>query len=86
MYKEGSFHFGNNIYQQKDGAAMRSPLGPVLTGIFMVQLEKTLMPVLEKFMKPQKRYVDDAITYNKPDFITNVIDVLNKFHQNIKFT
>ena len=52
MYKEGSFHFGNNIYQQKDDAAMRSPLGPVLTGIFMVQLEKTLMPVLEKFMKP----------------------------------
>ena len=52
MYKEGSFHFGNNIYQQKDGAAIRSPLGPVLAGIFMVQLEKTLMPVLEKFMKP----------------------------------
>ena len=26
------------------------------------------------------------ITYIKPDFITNVIDILNKFHQNIKFT
>ena len=37
-------------------------------------------------MKPCKRYVDDTITYIKPDFITNNIDILNKFHQNIKFT
>ena len=37
-------------------------------------------------MKPWKRYVDDTFIYIKPDFITNVIDILNKFHQNIKFT
>ena len=65
---------------------MGSPLGLVLTGIFMVHLEKTLMPELENFMKPWKIYVDDTITYIKPDFITDVIDILNKFHQNIKFT
>ena len=76
----------NNVYQQKDGVAMGSPLGPVLAGIFMVHLERTLMPELEKFMKPWKRYVDDTISYIKPDFLTNVIDILNKFHQNIKFT
>ena len=65
---------------------MGSPFGPVLAGIFMVHLERTLMPELEKFMKPWKRYVNDTITYIKPDFITNVIDILNKFHQKIKFT
>ena len=27
-----------------------------------------------------------AITYNKPDFITDVIGILNKFHKNMKFT
>ena len=37
-------------------------------------------------MKPCKRYVDDTITYIKLDFITNNINILNKFHQNIKFT
>ena len=37
-------------------------------------------------MKPWKRYVDDIITYIKPDFITDVINILNKFHENIKFT
>ena len=84
--KNAHFSFGNNIYQQKDGVTMGSPPGPVLAGIFMVHLERTLMPELEKFMKPLKRYVDDTITYIKPDFITNVIDILNKFHQNIKFT
>ena len=80
------FTFENNIYQQKDGVTMGSPLGPVLAGIFMVHLERTLMPELEKFMKPWKRYVDDTIIYIKPDFITDVIDILNKFHDNIKFT
>ena len=24
--------------------------------------------------------------YIKPDFITDIIDILNKFHENIKFT
>ena len=88
------FSFGNNIYQHKDGVAMRSPLGPVLAGIFIVhlerplmaELERPLMAELEKFMKPWKRYVDDTITYIKPDFITKVIDILNKFQQSIKFT
>ena len=80
------FTIGNNIYQQKDGVAMGSPLGPVLSGIFMVHLERTVMPELEKFMKPWEKNVDDTINYIKPDFITNVIDILNKFHQKIKFT
>ena len=83
--KNVHFTFGNNIYQQKDGVAMGPPLGPVLAGIFIVNLERTLMPELEKFMKPWKRFIDDTITYIKPDFITNVIDILNKFHQNIEF-
>ena len=36
--KNVHFTFGNNIYQQKDGVAMVSPLGPVLAGIFMVHV------------------------------------------------
>ena len=77
--KNVNFTFGDNIYQQKDGVAMGSLLGPVLAGICLIHLERTLMPELEKFMKHWKRYVDDTITYIKPDFITNVIDILNKF-------
>ena len=40
------FTFRNNIYQQRDGAAMGYPLGPVLAEIFMVHLERTLMTEL----------------------------------------
>ena len=65
---------------------MGSPLGRVLAGVSMVHLERTLMPQLEKIMKPWKRYVDDTITYIKTDSITCVLDILNGFHKNIKFT
>ena len=46
------FTFGTNIYQQKDGVAMGSSLGPVLAIIFMVHLQRILTPELEKFIKP----------------------------------
>ena len=61
--KNVHFTSGNNIYQQKDGVAKGSPLGPVLAGIFVVHLERRLIPEFEKFMKPWKRYVDDTIPY-----------------------
>ena len=75
------FTFGTNIYQQKDGVAMGSSLGPVLAIIFMVHLQRILTPELEKFIKPWARYLDDNISYIKQDFITSVIDILNKFYQ-----
>ena len=83
--KNVHFTFENNICQQNDGVAIGSPLRPVLAGIFTLYLERTLMPKLGKFMKPWKRYVDDTIIYIKPDVITDVINVRNKFHENIRF-
>ena len=59
--KNVDFTFGN-VYQQKDGVAMGSPLGPLLARIFMTHLKRTLMPELEKFMRPWDRYVDDTIS------------------------
>ena len=44
------------------------------------------MPKMEKFLKTWKRYVDYTITYIKSNFITGVINILNKNHENIKFT
>ena len=37
-------------------------------------------------MKPSKRYGNDTITYINSDFITGIIDILSKFHRNIKLT
>ena len=66
---------------------MGSPVGPVLAEIFMIYfLEQTLMPKLENLIKPWKRYIDNTITYITPDSLMDIINILNKFYENIKFT
>ena len=84
--KNVHFTFSNDIYQQCDVAAMGSPLGPVIAGIFMVELERTLLPRLTEYMTPWKRYVDDTIATRKLTSIDHVLMILNTFHKNIKFT
>ena len=59
--KDVHFSYSGNIYTQEDGVAMGSPLGPVLPGVFMVELERTILPTLREHMSPWKRYVDDTI-------------------------
>lgn len=66
---------------------MGSPVGPVLAEIFMIYfLEQTLMPKLENLIKSWKRYIDNTITYITPDSLMDIINILNKFYENIKFT
>ena len=55
------FTFNGEINIQIDGVAMGSPFGPVLANIFMVELEKILIPKLEKEVKLWRRFVDDTI-------------------------
>ena len=80
--KDVHFTSNNDIYQQCDGVTMESPLGPVIAEIFMVKLERTLLPRLTEYMTPWKRYVDNTIAKIK----LNVLMILNTFHKNIKFT
>ena len=84
--KNAYFTFNNEIYQQCDGVAMGSPLGPVIAGIFMVELEKSLIPNLMEHMSPWKRYVDDTIAVIKLSSIEHILSILNSFHQNIELT
>ena len=84
--KNVHFSYNGIIYQQCDGVAMGSPLGPVLAGIFMVHLERTLIPKLTEPMNPWKRYVEDTISIIKETSISRVLTVLNSFHKNIEFT
>ena len=62
---------------------MCSPLGPVIANIFMVELENTLVPKLENYVKKWRRFVDDKFQYVKIEY---VLSVLNSFHNNGKFT
>ena len=58
--KNVHFTFNNQTYQQIDGVAMGSPLGPVIAGIFMVELETNIVPKMSDNVKIWKRYVDDT--------------------------
>ena len=44
------FTFNTEIHQQRDGVAMRSPLGPVFAGIIMVELENSIVPKLHSHL------------------------------------
>ena len=82
--KNVRFSFNGQFYLQKDGVAMGFLLGPVIADIFMVALERSLLPKLSSYMTSWKRY--DIIAYVKPDTIDHVLSVLNSFHENISFT
>ena len=84
--KNVHFSYNQDIYMQKDGVAMGSPLCPVLAGIFMVNLERSLVPKLNVYLNFWRRYVDDTITFIKIGSVEYLLSILNNFHPKIKFT
>ena len=58
-----------------DVVAMGSSLGPVLANIFMVELERWVIPTLMNKMKCWTRYVDDTLCYKKTDSVDCFEDV-----------
>ena len=84
--KEMHFSFNGRMYQQIDGVAMGSPLGPVIANIFMSELEQTLVPTLSDDVSLWTRYVDDTFSFVRQGSIQKVLDCLNGFHPSIQFT
>ena len=82
-----SVHFTCNgpSYILVDGVAMGSPLASLLIGIFIIELERSLISNLSK-IKFWRRYFDDTICFVKIGSIEFTISVLNSFHKNIQFT
>ena len=84
--KELHFSFNGKIYKQIDGVVMGNPLGPVIANIFMVELECTLVPTMSDILVNWYCYVDDIIVFVKDDQINKVLEELQKYHKDIKFT
>ena len=61
--KNVHFSYKNDIYIQTEGEAMALTLGLVLAVILMVELKRTIFPVLRDHMSAWKRLVDDTISY-----------------------
>ena len=73
--KNVHFEFNGETFQQLDGVAMGSNLGPVIAGIFM-----------KNYLLFWKRYVDDTLCFVKKGSRDYVLSSLNNFHDNITFT
>ena len=84
--KDQLFTFNGQLYEQTDGVAMGSPLGPLLANAFMCSIEETLERE-GKMPTYYKRFVDDTLTImpNKTS-ADNFLDILNQCHSSIKFT
>ncbi|XP_066289685.1 uncharacterized protein [Branchiostoma lanceolatum] len=84
------FSFRGNIYQQKFGTAMGSPVSPVLANLFMEWLEQQAMATVPVTCRPKlwKRYVDDVMEVVKRGAQQELTDHLNNTDPtgNIQFT
>ena len=78
--KNVHFTFNQQIYIQVDGVAMGSPVVPLLADTFMIELERSLIPNLQK-LRFWRRYVDDTIRFVEIGSIKYIRSVLNSFHK-----
>ena len=86
--KQNHFLFDGKVYNQVDGVAMGSPLGPVMANIFMCELErKALEQYSGTLPSLYRRYVDDTfLVFNTSSDMLSFFKWMNKQHPSITFT
>ncbi|XP_072030152.1 uncharacterized protein, partial [Amphiura filiformis] len=84
------FEFRGDIFRQRFGAAMGSPVSPIIANFFMEFLEQQAIATAPIDCKPRywRRYVDDVLEIIKAGQVQNLTDHLNTIDKtdSIKFT
>ena len=87
--KDNQFLFNGVLYDQVDGVAMGSPLGPSVANIFMCSLEQRYLSSCPSQFKPilYRRYVDDTFClFKERSDIDLFLNYSNRIHSKIQFT
>ena len=63
-FKGVYFTFSGRKFTQIDHVPMGSPLAPISAGMFIVELERKLIPILKDNLSYWRRHVDDTICVN----------------------
>ena len=80
------FSFQGRFYQQTEGAAMGSPISPIVANLFMEDLEVQAIRTSPTPPSLWKRFMDNIFTIIKKEDRSSFLQHLNSIHQNIKFT
>nr|CAH8860241.1 unnamed protein product [Trichobilharzia regenti] len=81
------FRFNDVIYNQRDGVAMGSPLGPLLADVFMASLENGPLKETIDSLFMYKRYVDDTfIVCDENTSTAELLRIFNGSHPCLLFT
>ena len=81
-----SFVFQGQYYQQMEGAAMGSPLSPIVANIIMEQFEKEALETAPHPPSLWKRFVDDTFVILEAKYKDEFFHHINSLDSNIKFT
>jgi predicted GIY-YIG superfamily endonuclease len=86
--QESHFQFDGVYYEQIDGVAMGSPLGPLFANVFMDEFEHKHVESLKEIgLDTWLRYVDDVFALvNDRTSAIRILEKLNTLHRSIKFT
>ena len=89
VVKSSCFVFNDTYYQQLDGVAMGSPLGPIFANLFLVYYEHNWLKNCPLQFKPKfyRRYFDYIfLMFENKEHVKKFFRYMNSRHRNIKFT
>ena len=81
-----SFVYQGQFYQQLEGAAMGSPLSPIVANIFMEKFEEEALATAPHPPHLWKSYVDDTFVIQEEQYKNEFFQHINSLDDNIKFT
>ena len=84
--KSTYFSYQGQHYQQLEGAAMGSPISPIVANIFMEDFEHKAISTAPHPPCFWKRYVDDTFTILESSHREAFLDHINSVDQHIQFT